>query len=92
MINGRENPMGERRGEALRVGFDRSVKIEFRGAQITSDGGLLAVRELDEALGLIGMAANGLTETRTGKNVRHGLVAQLRQSVYSTLAPSSGKP
>ncbi len=40
--------MCERRREAFRVGFDRSVKIEFRGAHVTSDAGLLAFRELDE--------------------------------------------
>ena len=48
--------MGERRREAFRVVFDRSVKIEFRGAHVTSDAGLLAFRELDEALGLTRMA------------------------------------
>ena len=78
--------MGERRREALRVGFDRSVKIEFRGAHVTSDAGLLAFRELDEALGLTGVAGEFLTDPRTGRNTRHGLVAQLRQSVYSRLA------
>ena len=78
--------MGERRKEAFRVGFDRSVKIEFRGAHVTSDAGLLAFRELDEALGLTGMAAKFLTDTRTGRNTRHALVARLRESVYSRLA------
>lgn len=38
--------MGERRREALRVDLDRSVKIEFRGAQVTSDAGLLAFAKL----------------------------------------------
>ena len=78
--------MGEGRKEALRVDFDRSVKIEFRGAHVTSDAGLLAFRELDGALGLTGMASKFLTDTRTGGNTRHGLVGQLRQSIYSRLA------
>ena len=39
--------MGESRKEAFRVGYDRSVKIEFRGAHVTSDGDLLVFRELE---------------------------------------------
>ena len=49
--------MGEGRREALRVDFDRSVKVEFHGANVTSDAGLLAFRELDEALGLTDMVS-----------------------------------
>ena len=78
--------MGEGRREALRVDFDRSVKVEFQGANVTSDAGLLAFRELDEALGLTDMVAELLVETRTGLNTRHTLLGQLRQSVYSRLA------
>ena len=48
------------RKEALRVEFLRSVKVEFHGADVTSDAGLLALRELDEALGWTGMAAGVL--------------------------------
>ena len=44
--------MGEARREALRIDFDRSIKLEFHGAKVSSDGGLLAYRELDEALHL----------------------------------------
>ena len=62
------------------------MKIEFRGAHVTSGAGLLAFRELDEALGLTGIGTNFLTDTRTGLNTGHGSIAQLRQSVYSRLA------
>ena len=78
--------MGEERREALRVEFDRSVKVEFHGANVTSEAGLLAFRELDEALGLTAMVADLLVETRSGLNTRHTLLGQLRQSVYSRLA------
>jgi hypothetical protein len=78
--------MGESRKRALRVEFDRSVKLEFHGAKITSDAGLLLHRELDEVLGLTEQAVTVLADMRTGKNTQHGLKALLRQSVYGRLA------
>ena len=57
--------------KALRVAFDRRLKLEFHGARITSDGGLLAYRELDDALGLTSMAVSALTEGRRGRNISH---------------------
>ncbi len=44
--------MGDRRQQALRVQFDGKLKLDFYGANITSDAGLLALRELDEAFRL----------------------------------------
>jgi len=46
-----ENPMGEARKDALRLSFDHKLKLEFHGTKVTGDGGLLAYREPDEALG-----------------------------------------
>jgi len=64
--------MGESRNHGLRVEFDVSLGLEFHEATITSDAGLLAYRELDDA--------------RHGKNNQHSLGAQPRQSVFSRLA------
>jgi len=80
-----ENLAGASRKEGLRVAFDRRVKLEFHGSQVTSDAGLLAYRELDEALDLTAPAAELLHDWRTGENTQHSMVALLRQSLYSRL-------
>ena len=66
--------------------FDPKVRLDFRGATITSDAGLLACRELDHALSLTDSADDFLKESRTGNNIRHKLIPLLRQSVFSRLA------
>jgi hypothetical protein len=48
---------------ADRVGLDRRVRLEFRGAQISSGDGLLVMRQLDDALGLSDLAATALRDT-----------------------------
>ena len=80
------NPAGESNGEALRLDFDRRVTLQFRGSVVTSDAGLLAYRELDDALGLSETAGDRLADARTGKNGRHALVGMLRQAVFGRLA------
>ena len=69
-----------------RLGFDRRVRLEFRGTQLSSDGGLLVMRELDDALGLSDLASAALRDTRHGTNTIHRLDGLLRQSVYGRLA------
>jgi hypothetical protein len=78
--------MGEKTKETLKLQFDKRLRLEFHGARITSDAGLLACRELDEVLELTEMAPIYLQETRGGRNVQHEMVPLLRQSVYSRLA------
>src|ERR671917_1611196 len=80
------DPTGESAGGALRLDFDRRLMLRFRGVEITSDAGLLAYRELDDALGLTAAAGAALADARTGKNGRHALVGLLRRSVFGRLA------
>ena len=80
------HPAGEADAGVLRLDFDRRLKLEFHGANVTSDAGLLAYRELDDALGLTALAGALLSDGRRGKNTRHVLAGLLRQSVFGRLA------
>src|SRR6056297_929142 len=71
---------------ADRVDFDPRVRLEFKGTQLSSDGGLLVMRELDDALGLSDLASAALCDNRPGKNTVHRLDGLFRQSVYGRLA------
>ena len=77
--------MGESKNNCFCVEFNKKLRINFKGAQVTSDGGLLAIRELDEKLGLTKMAEDYLKDNRHGKNIQHEMIGLLRQSVYSRL-------
>ena len=62
------------------------MKVAFQGSRITSDAGLMLVRELDERLGLARGIAAHLRDSRHGLNTQFRLPDLLRQSVYSRLA------
>ena len=80
------NPAGESNDGALRFDFDRRLTLQFRGSVVTTDAGLLAYRELDDALGLSAIVGEMLADARTGKNGRHALAGLFRQSVFGRLA------
>jgi len=77
--------MGEKQNQPFQLSFNASLKIDFQGSRVTSDGGLILVRELDERLGFGELIAQHLTDPR-GTNTRLPLPDLLRQSVYSRLA------
>jgi hypothetical protein len=78
--------MGDCPIEPLRPQFDRGLRLRFFGAKVTSDAGLLAYRELNDALDLTRTAAGDLRGHRTGLNTQHTATALLRQSIDSRLA------
>ena len=80
------HPVGAGSESDFRLDFDPRLRLEFHGSKISSDGGLLLYRELDEALGLFNKTVRFLRDTRKGKNGVHTLLGLLRQSVFGRLA------
>ena len=78
--------MGELQTAPFQFTFNGFLKVAFQGSRITSDAGLILVRELDERLGLAGLIAAHLRDSRHGLNTQFRLPDLLRQSVYSRLA------
>src|SRR5712692_11417329 len=78
--------MGEIQNQPFQLSFNASLKVDFQGSRVTSDGGLILVRELDERLGFGKLIEQHLTDSRRGKNTQFPFADLLRQSVYSRLA------
>ena len=74
--------MGEAHGWLFEPEFNRSIKLRQADPRITSNGGVLVVREVDHRLGLTADLAGGLTDPRDPQRVRYTLVELLRQHVY----------
>jgi hypothetical protein len=77
--------VGERQEQLFQLSFNGRLRVNFQGSRVTSDGGLLLVRELDERLGFGELIERHLTDGR-GKNTQLPLTDLVRQSVYSRLA------
>ena len=78
--------MGEIQNQPFQLSFNASLKVDFQGSRVTSDGGLILVRELDERLGFGELIEQHLTDSRRGKNTQFPFADLLRQSIYSRVA------
>jgi hypothetical protein len=76
--------MGEAQNQPFQLSFNPRLRIEFQGSRVTSDGGLILVRELDERLSVSDLIAQHITDPR-GKNTQFPLTDLVRQSVYRRL-------
>ena len=73
--------MGESQNQPFQLSFNASLRVDFQGSRVTSDGGLILIRELDERLGFGELIEQYLTGSRA-KNARLPFADLLRQSVY----------
>ena len=78
--------MGEKQNQPFQLSFNASLKVDFQGSRVTSDGGLIMVHELDERLGLEKLIGENLSDSRRGKNTQLPLADLLRQSVYTGIS------
>ena len=74
-----------RLGSSLRL-CSQTLRVAFQRSHVTSDAGLILVRELDERLGLEQLITEHLSDSRQGMNTQFRVADLLRQSVYSRLA------
>ena len=65
--------MKHAKGERLNIRSNRKIKLESHGGRLTSGGGLLAYRELDDALGLFESVSTVFSDRRTGRNIQHDM-------------------
>ena len=59
--------MGERQKQAFQLSFNRFLWVAFQGSRVTSNGGLILVRELDERLGFDELVEQHLSVTGVWK-------------------------
>src|SRR6266404_9566127 len=83
---GGHHPVGDATSGPIRLTFNPQLRVEFRGATVTSDAGLLLPRELDDQLELDALIEHHLRDPRTGHNRQFPLRDLFRQSIYTRLA------
>ena len=57
----------------MQLSFNAFLEIDFQGSRVTSDGGLILVRDPDERLGLSQLIEQHLSDPRRGNNTQFPL-------------------
>jgi len=65
---------------------DKPVALSFTGDQISSDGGLLLLREVESQLGLIDRISSCVTDDRDQRYIDHTIKEMLTQRVFQIAA------
>jgi hypothetical protein len=80
--------VGEKQNKSFQLCFNGFLKVNFQGSRVTSDGGLILVRELDEHLGLSQLIAQHLTAPRGTNSLMERTAVSPSDS--ARISPSSG--
>ena len=80
------NQAGERKNSSVIPSFNRTIRIDFRGAKISSDAGVLMLREIDERFNITTPLGDCLDDPRRASHLRHTYVDLIRQRVYQMAA------
>jgi hypothetical protein len=70
----------------LGFGFQPKLVVDFAGGELTTDAGLVLVREFDEQLRLSADVVSRITDTRDARYITHDLDALVRQRLYQIVA------
>ncbi len=77
---------GEERTNEIRCRFNPSIGINFQGVKISSDTGILLLREIDERFGITSAVEGMLQDSRNVSQTQHSCTDLLRQRVYQIAA------
>lgn len=75
--------MGEAKSIDWEPDFNRSVKVSFDDQRISSNGGVLLLRDIDHELGITKAITSGMSDPRDPDRIRYTLVELLRERVYA---------
>ena len=64
----------------------KRVELDFSGGDLSSDGGLLLLAQVDRQVSLTESVAACIRDTRLSERVRHSLLELIRQCVYQIAA------